>query len=112
MPLNNITAGRILLPSHSIMDDCDCLPWSVQDPTAETINMNKMFYPKPWLEVIGFFDTLQVIQVRSRHIFRLIFVFVKLWTYFVFRLVASRALMSMILRYAHTFSHQSTMAVF
>jgi len=33
---------------------------SCQDPTAEMVKMKKLFYPKPWLEAIGFFETLEV----------------------------------------------------
>lgn len=31
-----------------------------QDPTAEMVKMNKMFYPKPWLDAVGFFQTVEV----------------------------------------------------
>lgn len=31
-----------------------------QDPTAEMVKMNKMFYPRPWLDAIGYFETLEV----------------------------------------------------
>lgn len=38
----------------------------LQDPNAEIVKMNKMFYPKPWLEATGFFETLQVIRWTLR----------------------------------------------
>ena len=31
-----------------------------QDPTAERVTMSKMFYPKWWLEVTGFFYATEV----------------------------------------------------
>lgn len=36
---------------------------SLQDPTAEIVKMNKMFYPKSWLEAVGFFDSLEVTKL-------------------------------------------------
>lgn len=49
---------------------CSCVPpeFSVgvtfQDPTAEIVQMNKMFYPKPWLEAVGFFTSIEVTGSR------------------------------------------------
>lgn len=31
-----------------------------QDPTADTVTMKSLFYPRWWLEATGFFHTLQV----------------------------------------------------
>ena len=31
-----------------------------QDPNAEIVKMNKLFYPKPWLDAVGFFETLEI----------------------------------------------------
>ncbi|CAM9357293.1 unnamed protein product [Hapterophycus canaliculatus] len=34
--------------------------YQMEDPDAEIVKMNKMFYPKPWLQAIGYFETLEV----------------------------------------------------
>ena len=43
----------------------DCDRDRTQDPSAETVEMNKLFYPKWWLEAVGYFNTRQVSVDRA-----------------------------------------------
>ncbi|CAM9850452.1 unnamed protein product [Scytosiphon promiscuus] len=40
--------------------------YKMDDPAAEIVKMNKMFYPKTWLEGVGYFETLQI-DVNETH---------------------------------------------
>ncbi|CAM9136658.1 unnamed protein product [Ectocarpus sp. 13 AM-2016] len=40
--------------------------YQMEDPTAETVKMNKMFYPQSWLEAVGFFDSLEIDENETK----------------------------------------------
>ncbi|CAM9382145.1 unnamed protein product, partial [Ascophyllum nodosum] len=59
---SNAAASTAVSSYHALFDTLVARfhdGYCMKDPSAETVEMNKLFYPKWWLEAVGYFSTRQ-----------------------------------------------------
>ncbi|CAM9381692.1 unnamed protein product [Ascophyllum nodosum] len=65
---SNAAASTAVSSYHALFDTLVARfhdGYYMKDPSAETVEMNKLFYPKWWLEAVGYFSTRQVSVDRA-----------------------------------------------